>query len=120
MCTASSPTLEELVRGASQAQMQTPADDAVPSAVSTRRRRIWELDNHAHCPVVGVCLPIGAIRRLATKSGLAGCRDGDYDVHCVVVSECKRRSRLAEAVQRELDERYSVALRAVTRIKSTQ
>ena len=37
------------------------------SSTGSRRRRLWELDSHAHCPVVGVCMPIAALRRLVDK-----------------------------------------------------
>ena len=33
----------------------------------SRRRRLWEFENHAFCPVIGVCLPMGALRRLVNK-----------------------------------------------------
>ena len=32
-----------------------------PAPNGSRRRRLWELDSHAHCPVVGVCMPIAAL-----------------------------------------------------------
>lgn len=36
---------------------EQPLAVPVPSSGS-RRRRLWELDGHAYCPVVGVCLPL--------------------------------------------------------------
>src|SRR3990167_1933186 len=77
----------------------------------SRRRRIWELGTHAHCPVVGVCLPIRALRRLVDKTvgGMAIAQD--YELHCGVIAECTQRTAMAKAVQRELDRRYAIALR---------
>jgi hypothetical protein len=100
------------------------ANDPLPTIQApvqgSRRRRLWELDGHAHCPVLGVCLPISALRRLINKlpDGHAGA--DDYELHRAAVADCKHRSRLAEAVQRELDRRYVQALRQASQAKSTE
>src|SRR5262245_12638558 len=91
-----------------------------PSAQGSRRRRVWELDSHAHCPVVGVCLPIGTLKRLLLKaSGRVDFAD-EYELHCIVVTESKRRTRLAELVQRELDLRFAQTLRRAAALKTTE
>lgn len=98
----------------------TPQDTAAGAVVGSRRRRLWELDGHAHCPVVGVCLPMNTLRRLMLKA--TGRQDfiDDYELHCVVVTECKRRTRLAELVQRELDHRFASMLRRAAALKSIE
>ncbi|MCZ8294415.1 MAG: DUF2325 domain-containing protein [Hylemonella sp.] len=86
----------------------------------SRRRRLWELDGHAYCPVIGVCLPLPQLRRLAEKTlGKLG-PYSDYEVHCTVVTECRRRSPLSEALHRELEHRYALVLRAAQQLKSTE
>ncbi|WP_284619549.1 DUF2325 domain-containing protein [Aquabacterium humicola] len=92
----------------------------------SRRRRLWELGSHAHCPVIGVCLPIGALRRLTDK--VLGVTDkvpgaqalaGDHELHCGAIAECRLRTRLAEALQKELDRRHAPALRRAATLKTT-
>ncbi len=86
----------------------------------SRRRRLWELDGHAYCPVIGVCLPLPQLRRLAEKTlGKLGLYS-DYEVHCTVVTECRRRSPLSEALHKELEHRYALVLRAAQQLKSTE
>ncbi len=86
----------------------------------SRRRRLWELDGHAYCPVIGVCLPLPQLRRLAEKSlGKLG-EYSDYEVHCTVVTECRRRSPLSEALHKELEHRYAQVLRAAQQLKSVE
>jgi hypothetical protein len=85
----------------------------------SRRRRLWELGPHAHCPVVGVCLPIGSLRRLIGKLAGGTVIADDYELHCGVIAECKHRSPMAEALQRELDRRYAIALRQAAKAKSS-
>jgi hypothetical protein len=101
------------------------AAPAVPVVVPTagngsRRRRLWELDGHAYCPVIGVCLPLAQLRRLAEKPLGKLQQHSDYEVHCIVVTECRHRSLLSEAVQKELESRYALVLRAAQSLKSTE
>jgi hypothetical protein len=91
-----------------------------PPARGSRRRRLWEFEGFAHCPVIGVCLPIANLRRLVSKlCGVQPVAD-DYDLHCGAIAECKQRSALAEAVQRELDRRFAVAIKQSAKVKTTE
>ena len=86
-----------------------------PPPQGSRRRRIWEMDDHAQCPLVGVCLPVDALRRLAAKEGFEAA--DDYALHCIAVTECKRRSPLAERVQKDLERRHAPLLRSAAQCK---
>lgn len=77
----------------------------------TRRRRLWDLPAHAHCPVIGVCLSLATLRRVADKALGGEVLAGDYELHSGAVQECGHRGALAEALQRELDRRHAPALR---------
>ena len=90
-----------------------PAIGVAPLAPArgSRRRRVWELAEHAHCPVIGVCLPVQALRRLVDKRLGGEAVASDYELHCGVIAECRQRGPIAEAVQRELDRRYATAVR---------
>ena len=102
--------------------LPSPPPQALPAnaATGSRRRRLWELDSHAHCPVVGVCLPMPALRRLVDKTVGGQAVADDYTLHCGVVADCKRRSALAERVQRELDRRFLLPLRQAAQAKTTE
>jgi hypothetical protein len=100
---------------------KSDADSMVsPPSQGSRRRRLWELDGHAHCPVIGVCLPIGALRRMVDKALGGQAVADDYDMHCGVVADCKLRTPLAEALQRELDRRYMLPMRQAAKAKSPE
>lgn len=91
---------------------------AVPAG--SRRRRLWQLSPRAHCPVVGVCLSLAALRRLADKALGGQVLAGDYELHSGAVQECLQRGALSEALQRELDQRHALALRAAAAAKSSE
>lgn len=100
--------------------LQPDSARARSPAQGSRRRRLWELDGHTHCAVVGVCLPIAALRRLVNKVLGGQAVADDYELHCGAVVDCKFRSPIAEAVQRELDRRYIMALRQAAAAKTTE
>jgi len=91
----------------------TPAAAAAPGS---RRRRLWELDGHAQCPVVGLCLPVAVLRRLMARHG-ADLSGDDYALHVEAVAAAKQRSELSQALQRELDQRHALPLQAAARLK---
>jgi hypothetical protein len=85
---------------------------AAPAAArGSRRRRLWELPSQALCPVIGVCIPMPLLRQLLAKALGGAAQGNDYELHCGAINECGRRSAIAELLQRELDQRYALALR---------
>lgn len=97
-----------------------PATPPIPERLGSRRRRIWELGQHAHCPVIGVCLPLPLVRRLADKVLGGQALASDYELHCGVNSDCRQRTPMAEAVQKELDRRYLLSVRHSQKLKTTE
>lgn len=86
----------------------------------TRRRRLWDLPAHAHCPVIGVCLSLPVLRRVADKALGGNVLASDYELHAGAVQECSRRDSLSEALQRELDRRHALALQRSHPVKDTE
>ncbi|OON60820.1 hypothetical protein B0920_17865 [Massilia sp. KIM] len=76
----------------------------------SRRRRVWELSHACHCPLIGVGLPLGVLRKLVEKVTGGRLLHDDYEIHVGAVSECLARTPVAEAVQKELERRYAVAI----------
>ncbi len=85
----------------------------------SHRRRLWELDTATHCPVLGVCLPLELLRKLVAKALPVHADDDDYRVHCVAVAQCRARSSLTEAIHKELDRRFVLALRQTAPARSS-
>lgn len=99
------------------------ADQPVAQSVKSTgsaRRKLWQLSPNATCPVVGVCLRLPELVRLAKKVDIDTTDLSEYDLHITVVSECKNRTRLAEEVQRELESRFSLVVGNVRRIRTTE
>ena len=86
----------------------------------SRRCRLWELEGHVHCLVIGVCLLIATLRGVVDKVLAGHALAEDYELHCGAIAECKRRTPIAEAIQRELDRLCAMALRQAAKAKTTE
>ncbi|KQV80375.1 hypothetical protein ASD15_16110 [Massilia sp. Root351] len=93
---------------------------AAPAAHTSRRRRLWELGHACHCPLVGVGMPLAALRKLVGKITGGTVVADDYEVHVGVVTECGARNRLSEALQKELERRYAGVLLRFKNAKDTE
>lgn len=93
------------------------AHAAPPLVAGSRRRRLWELGSHAHCPVVGVCVPLERVRVLAKKLLVLQGDEDDYTLHCSLVTAAARRNVVAEALQKDLEQRFVIDVRNVAQAK---
>jgi hypothetical protein len=87
------------------------AHAVAPLATGSRRRRLWELGSHAHCPVIGVCVPLERVRVLAKKLLVLQGDEDDYTLHCSLVTAAARRNAVAEALQKDLEQRFTLDIR---------
>ncbi|WP_029897964.1 DUF2325 domain-containing protein [Desulfohalovibrio reitneri] len=86
---------------------------------ASRRKRIWELDD-LQCPVIGTCLGLGELRKLARKADIQVPRNvSDFELHGMMVSVCKRRDHASRLVSKHLDRKYAAAVRRYGKCKDT-
>ncbi|MEC4720942.1 DUF2325 domain-containing protein [Noviherbaspirillum sp. CPCC 100848] len=88
--------------------------------VGSARRRLWDLCTHCHCPVVGVCLPLGTLRKILSRFLDGRSALGDYESHTGAVAACTTRNPISNALQRELDQRHALIVRQYRNIKSAE
>jgi hypothetical protein len=93
------------------------AHAAVLPTAGSRRRRLWELGSHAHCPVIGVCVPLERVRVLAKKLLVLQGDEDDYTLHCSLVTAAARRNAVAEALQKDLEQRFTLDIRSAGQAK---
>lgn len=93
---------------------------APPQPAGSARRKLWEFSPHAACPVIGVCLRLSDLTRLSRKVGIDIAGLSEYELHLTVVSESKKRSRLAEEVHKELEFRFALTVNKLRKIKTTE
>lgn len=86
-----------------------------PASAVHRRKRLWELPTRLHCPVIGTCLPVSELRRLARRAGVYQREMSDYTLHATMVGCCDSRCALTEEIQKYLDKRYATAVACLGR-----
>lgn len=70
------------------------------------RRKLWQLEDKFHCPVVGTCLPMDDLTALAKRFRFLASRDNEFSLHVEAVNNARERTPFAEALQKLLDRRY--------------
>lgn len=98
--------------GGFKAALRLPA-----ARVRSKRRRLWDLPERLHCPVVGVCLSVDAIRRLVARINPEQVALSDYECHALCVTAAARRSPLAEQLQEALERRHALAVSQCRQIR---
>ena len=79
---------------------------------NNQRKRLWELPDQCHCTVVGTCLTLGELRRLARKTDLfPRASVSDYELHRAFVGTVREAGYVSRLVQKHLDRKYQGTLR---------
>jgi hypothetical protein len=75
------------------------------------RRKIWELPEF-QCSVIGTCLSLEELKKLARKTHLKLSDEHDeFKVHAVFVKLSSQQGPVAKAVNKNLDKKYATVLR---------
>ncbi len=81
------------------------------------RTKIWELPDY-QCSVVGTCLSVRELEKVARQTGLELEPDAtEFQIHGTFVMLCKRKGRVAKAVARLLDRKYAAAVRGFSQAR---
>ncbi len=103
-----------------QQQGQQSATSTKAQAISSRRRRLWDLSRDTHCPVIGVCIPLAVLRRLMNKALGGIAQADDYEIHVGAIAECGYRNRVSEMLHEDLEQRYALTIKRFRAAKSIQ
>lgn len=75
-----------------------------------RHKKLWELDARFHCPVIGTCLTLEELRRLARKAGIVGGTASEYELHRRLVHAAESGVYDTRLVQKWLDRKFAPVL----------
>jgi hypothetical protein len=77
------------------------------------RRRIWEIIGASHCSIIGTCLTIAELRKIARRTRFLAdeSRYDDYHIHGLFVEAMSAEHSVSRAVQKHLDSKYEGAIR---------
>ncbi len=104
------PFVQPLTQHAGQQVFSAMSPPELTANQGSRRRRLWDLPHHTHCPVVGVCLPLPVLRTQVNKALGGQAMADDYEIHNGAVAECGCRNKLSVALQKVLEQRYATVI----------
>jgi Uncharacterized protein conserved in bacteria (DUF2325) len=108
--------MDAAARHAAAASGGEASGTASPPLLPRRRARIWELDSHLHCSIIGTCLTAGELRRLLIRLKVGGAETADeHDAHMLGVLLAARPQEGAKLLQKALDRRHGAALNRFAR-----
>lgn len=85
-----------------------------------RRRKLWELEEKYHCPVVGTCLTIEELKKVARKEGFSGPGFEHYRLHVEAVSASCTRNSAAVTMHKLLEKKHARWVKAFEQAKSDE
>ena len=84
---------------------------------SFKGKKIWELSDLYHCPIIGTCFKESDLKKLIKKSELEiPVSTTDYEIHSILVSSMNRRSKISRNAQKMLETKYSLTYRRIHKI----
>ena len=102
---------------------QLPSSDAEKPQEPDRktRRKLWDIDEKYHCPIIGTCLHVDELRRVARNTGSVSPRKlDDYEVHVSFVVVADQKHTLSIGIQKLLEKKHAGALREFSRAKDVE
>ncbi len=90
----------------------------IPEPPRTSRRKLWEIPHKYHCPVIGTCLEVGELRRIAERVRMETDEPlSDYEVHLNFVGAADSKNTLSVATHKVLERKYAAAVARFAKVR---
>ena len=81
-------------------------EPAEAAGAPARRVRLWQLEDKHHCPLIGTCLPVEELTKLARKFFPWVDTGSAFAMHVEAVNQAKTRNPVAEAIEACIARKY--------------
>lgn len=92
--------------------------DCAEGPKPARRARLWELKDKFHCPLIGTCLRMEDLSRLARRHVFCCDPRDEYLLHVEAEGCAGRRNPVSEDINREFERRYAGYIARFERMKT--
>ncbi len=69
-------------------------------------KRIWEIEELFHCPLVGMCLTIPQQKQILKRGGIEEKMTEEYTVHATLIRKVREKSQIATRFETQLNRKY--------------
>lgn len=92
---------------------------ALHTATPIRRKKLWQLDAHFHCSVIGTCVSLHELRRICQKINIRiDVNVSDYELHRGFVSLAHEPCDTTRRLHKHLDRKYKRDIDNIAKIRS--
>jgi len=85
---------------------------------SRRRKKLWDLQTHFHCSVIGTCLTLDELRRLCRKANIVfEAAVSDHELHSAFVNVAGESAYPSRLLQKHLDSKYKRIIQQFLKIR---
>lgn len=85
------------------------------------RHKLWQIAHRYHCPIIGTCLNMEELRKLARRASLEGWdSESDYTLHSTAVGLADHRNGLSDPMQKLLERKFAALVRRSASVKSSE
>lgn len=85
----------------------TASAPALPGGIR-RRRKLWEIEPKWHCTIIGTCLTLGELRKVAAKAQVRSAETlSDYELHGAFVGAAGGSNLVSKLVHKLLERKYA-------------
>jgi hypothetical protein len=86
--------------------------DNLPDSRIKTRRKLWDIPHRYHCPIIGTCLTVDELRRIADRTAARPDRAlGDFDIHVSFVAAAAEKNALSLATHKAIEKKYAASVR---------
>lgn len=79
---------------------------------STGRRKLWDVPHKYHCPIIGTCLTVDELRRIADRTAQRpDMHLSDFDIHVSFVASSTDRNPISSATHKTLEKKFAASVR---------
>ena len=85
------------------------------------RRKLWDVPHKYHCPIIGTCLSVEELRRIADRTAQRPDAPlGDFAIHVSFVSAADHKNPLSLATQKLLEKKYAASVRRYAKARDPE
>lgn len=84
----------------------------------SRRLKLWDLDEKYHCPVIGTCVQLEELVRLAKRFDFSSKLHDEFALHVEAVNYSLQRNEFFEALQKHLERKYAMTVKRFNAARS--
>lgn len=79
---------------------------------TTGRRKLWNVAHKHHCPIIGTCLTVDELRRIADRTAQRPPEPlSDFDIHVSFVGAATARNPVSLATHKALEKKFAATVR---------